>query len=305
MKVSVRCANLPAATAELRITPYNPNATYLGTVVLGGGGTGHSFLAGEIPTLETPALTIVFQLAQAGYTVVDRKWQVGWFGEGSEGFGIIDPACRHAELLTWLDGQTESPGAMCAYGNSGGSSEIAYGLTRWNTETVLDAAVLSGGPPMSRLDIACLGFDYDPGWEQICTETWNSSQSGCQRRRPACTLYDRQGAFGPEAIDDAFSVAGLKNMCTGSSPTFTAVFEENSVLFPGADLAYPETPVHFIYGRQDCTESVTLGPLYFEAITSEKSVEYVEGVAHEVHLSEAGAMAIVAAVIDHCTVAIP
>ncbi len=300
--VSVSCANLPETTAELRTTPHNPNSTFLGTIILGSGGTGQSFLSGDIPTTDTPALNIILQLADAGYTVVERKWLDGWFGSGSEGFGILDPACRHAELLTWLDEQAESPGAICAFGNSGGSSEIAYGLTRWNTESVLDAVILGGGPPMARLDIGCLGFDHDPNWEQTCTETWNTTQTECQRPQPVCTLYDRRQATGPQEIDAAFSIAELNKMCTGSSPTFSAVFEENSILFPGADLSYPNTPVHFIYGRQDCTEAATLGPLYLEAITTETSVEYLESVPHTVQNSPAGAEAIINAILNTCQV---
>lgn len=299
--VSVTCEGLPAAEAELRITPNNPSVPFAGTIILGGGGTGQSFLSGDAPLPGLPPLEIVLQLSGAGYKVIERKWKTGWFGEGSEGLGIIAPSCRHAELIKWLKTEETSDAPFCAYGNSGGSSEIAYGLTRWNTEEILDAAFLGAGPPMASLDTGCLGFGYDPGWEQTCTEVWNNTQTQCGDQPPVCTLYDREEATGPMEIDAAFSIADMDSLCTDSSSAYTQVFLENSVLFPGADLNYPNTGVHFLYGRQDCTESATLGTRYLDAIISEKSVTYIEDVPHDIQDTEAGASAIIGAVIEKCT----
>ena len=299
--VSVTCANLPPMSVDLRTTSYEPATDYIGMVVLGSGGAGRAFFGTEAPTIDKPQLNIVLQLSKAGYTVVERNWHDGWFGPGSEGFGIIQPACRHAELLKWLDEEAETPGAMCAYGNSGGSAEIAYGLTRWDTETVLDAAILGGGPPTTRMELGCLGFESYPEWEQSCNENWTTSQSECSQQAPICTYDERTSATGPGIIDASFSIAGLSNLCTSNSTTFAPLFEENSILFPGADLDYPNTAVHFILGKQDCTIAATQGPLYLEAINSEKSIEFLEGVGHTVQDSETGANAIVQAVLDNCS----
>jgi hypothetical protein len=300
--VSVTCESLPSATAELRITLNSPGTTLLGTIVLGSGGTGNSFISGPAPLPNLPALSIIKNLANAGYKVIERRWLEGWFGQGSEGLGIIGPSCRHAELLRWLDTQETESGPICAFGNSGGGAEIAYGLTRWNTEEILDAAIIGSGPPMARLDIGCLGFDYNPGWQQTCTVLWNNTQTQCGDQPPICTLYERKGAFGPMELDAALSVVDQENVCTNSNADFATLLSENSVLYPGADVEYPETAVHFLFGRSDCTESSILGTLYLDAIISEKSVTYLDDVPHEIQNTEIGANAIVSSIIQSCTI---
>jgi hypothetical protein len=300
ISLSITCEELPATEVDLRITPNNPSVAFAGTIILGSGGSGQSYLSGEAPLPGLPSLEIIRQLSGAGYKVVERKWKAGWFGEGSEGMGIIDPSCRHAELLRWLKSEETTNAPFCAFGNSGGSSEIAYGLTRWNTEEILDAAFLGAGPPMASLATGCLGYDYEPEWEQTCTEVWNDTQTQCGNQPPVCTLYEREEATGPMEIDAAFAIADLESLCTNSNTTLTQVFLENSVLYPGADLDYPNTGVHFLFGRPDCTESATLGTRYLQAITSEKSVTYIEGVSHEIHATVAGADAIIGAVTEKC-----
>jgi hypothetical protein len=300
--VSVECEGLPATTAELRITPNKPDSPLQGVVLLGGGGAGRAFFADTIPRAGQPALTTVRELASSGYVVVERRWQVGWFGPGSEGLGVAEPSCRHAALLQWIKQSDFFGGALCAFGNSGGASEIAYGLTRWNTEELLDAAFFGGGPPMSRVDIGCLGEQADANWSQTCSELWQEVQPQCGQATLVCSLLDREGATGRGGIDTALQQPGRVAACSNNDGSLGDLLLEDSVLYPAADLDYPNTHLHFIFGRKDCTEAVPLGLLYVDAVKSATSVEFGDGVEHTVFHSQAGNALIVDAIKQYCVV---
>lgn len=301
VRLRVTCQGLEGTTANLRITPRLEGTAYLGTVVLGSGGNGREFVAGDMLQASSPAGTLVLELSKQGYTVVERRWEDGWFGSNTPGAGLVAPACRYANLLAWVDNQVVTEeGAFCAYGNSGGSSEIAYALTRYGAEELLDVAVLGGGPPMSRLDIGCFGVEANSAEADSCRAVWRDSQSSCGRRQPVCDLVTRASATGPLEIDQAFSTNTQASACTGQDGSFATLFVDEGVVAPVADLAYPNTHVHFIHGQEDCTEAVTLGWLYYDAILSAKTLENPAGVPHTVYETNEGARAINSALQTYC-----
>ena len=65
------------------------------------------------------------------------------------------------------------------------------------------------------------------------------------------------------------------------------------------DYHYPQTFVHLIEGRQDCSEAAPLGMLYGQAITSEKLITWVDA-PHGVFQSQEGAAAIRDSILERC-----
>ncbi len=61
---------------------------------------------------------------------------------------------------------------------------------------------------------------------------------------------------------------------------------------PQEQLSYPQTAMRFIYGGIDCSEAVTLGRLYADAITSDSAIVVVPGVSHGIPSDAAGAQAV-------------
>ena len=181
-------------------------------------------------------------------------------------------------------------------GNSGGSAEISYALAHYGMGRIVDLAMPTSGPPMGRIDNGCLG-GLQPGWLQECQalQICNGSAS-CQ--------YSSAGPTGGSAfiIDHMYigtSGAGTTD-CASRNPAMQSVWYADSVVSPGAQLDYPQTEVRFIFGGADCSEAVTLGRLYADAITSAKRVTVVPLAPHGVPSVDAGAAAVYSDLIDGC-----
>jgi hypothetical protein len=255
---------------ELRIAEANPAVPFLGTVVLGSGGEGTSFY-GDFPG----AIDLLVGLQDLGFRVVDRRWQTGWFTTDE------DPrrqSSRYAALLQWVHDNVHTTGAFVATGNSGGAGEIAYALTTWGAGDLLDVAVLSGGPPLSRLDWLC-GDPPSPEWAATCASIVPPGELTCGTT--VCT---------PDA---GITLCGF----LPASPA-AGELEESSILHADAELSFPDTALHGLFGAEDCTNAVPLGLLFFDSVTSAKTVAFVSGAPHQMPATLEGRRAILTAIED-------
>ncbi len=297
--LAIGCQGLPTTQVQVFVVSPPAGTPQKGTVVFGTGGAGTAFYAGS-----APGATAMKNLVKAGYTVVDRRWLSGWFGSSAKGHGIAKPSCRYARMLGWVHKNKHTKGAFCATGNSGGSSELAYSLTRHQASvgSLLRAAFLSSGPPMARIDIGCLGSAADPTWKGSCANIWTKSGQSCPSavKGPLCDYHARPGAAGPKIMDIAYTQGSATTRCTGADKSAKALFVGDSVVYPGAVMSYPKTHVHFIYGKKDCTEAVPLGHLYYQAVKSQKSVQYVNNMPHQIFKSVDGMKALYQAILTRC-----
>jgi hypothetical protein len=237
-----------------------------GTAVLGTGGGGTSFY-----TSSPGGQQIATDLLLRGFRVVERRWASGWFESGTS---VRLQSCRYATLITWIKATFHSGGAFCVTGNSGGSAEIGYALSTWGRGSIIDVAVPSGGPPLSRLDFLCLNA---PPWPSQCHTIVPPGTQSCT---PGCTVTSNHP------------------VCTACSPTPTAAdLLADSILFPGAATAYSSTRVHFLFGELDCGSAVPAGMLFANAITTEKVIEFVENTPHDIRASVEGREAVVRAIV--------
>jgi hypothetical protein len=140
-----------------------------GTVVVGSGGNGAGFYGGQ----EGGGI-LVGDIAAMGFRVVDRAWDGGWTTQ--EG-GLVNQSCRYATLLTWIHDHIHTGGKFVATGNSGGSAEISYGLTTWGRGDILDVAIPTSGPPLGRLDYACVR-QASPEWASLCDDHCPQGRDG-------------------------------------------------------------------------------------------------------------------------------
>jgi hypothetical protein len=285
--LQVRCPDVAISQVEIRITDPPLGTPRRGTVVLGTGGGGGTYYE-----TDPVARAMMLELSDAGFRLVQRQWigADGWIA-GPGGFPAV--SCRYASLLQYIHDsihQSSLTEALCVTGNSGGASEIAYAIARWARAPFIELAVPTGGPPMGRLDRGCLD-GADPTWQSECATLVGTSST--------CTPISCSYAPGAaDLIDSAYAATH----CATADDGFRSTFLADSVAAPTNSFDYGDTPVHFIFGADDCTEAVPLGLAYAEEITSAKTITFVPATGHPVFASAAGAAAIRDTLINECVV---
>ena len=264
--------NVPGLKVQLRIIEPDPSQTLRGTVLFGTGGDGDTFY-GE----QTGADLLFSSLSDLGYRVVDRAWLSRWWAAGHS---IRTQSRRYATLLSWVHDNIHTTGTFSASGNSSGAGEIGYALTTWNRARLLDVAVLTSGPPMTRLDYVCASS---------IPAVW---QSRCPTLAPP-------GVFTCGALT---CVLGPTNegvrLCQALSPNATpAMLHGDSILHPGATTDYGDARVHLVFGTMDCTSGVASGLLFHDEVQSEKVLEFAVNTPHFVPTSAEGRDAITRAIL--------
>ncbi len=297
-ELGVSCEGLSPTRVQLAITEPPAGVAVRGVLVFGEGGSGNEFTAsGRATDGALRYRDAMRRLVLQGYIVVDRRWVDGWFGQ--RGLGIGTPSCRYASLIGHLSRTIARGRPLCAAGNSGGSSEVAYSLTRWNGAELLSLVSLSGGPPMARLDVGCFGDEALPGWRGRCEQEWARTQNECPRSVvPACTLRDRASAAAPGLVDSAYATEADATPCTRGSAETGRRLGDDSIASPSARFDFPSTRVRFLVGRMDCTEAPILGVLFRERITSAVEERVVSGLRHPVAATQAGVDAVADALAD-------
>jgi hypothetical protein len=262
-RLTVACPELRPIDVRLRITEPAAGVPFRGTVVVGSGGSGSGFYAGQ-----AGGQILVKEVAAMGFRVVDRDWAGGWTTAGG---GLRKESCRYATLLTWIHDRLHKDGKFVATGNSGGSAEISYALTTWGRGDILDVAIPTSGPPLGRLDYACVR-QASPEWAALCASIVPKGVMECPS---VCIL-------GP-----------ANSVCreVSAEPTSGQLLED-SVMHPGALLNYPKTKVVFLFGAHDCGEPVPIGLTYATKVTSEKSIRFVPHTPHALFSTPEGRDAI-------------
>jgi len=283
--VEVSCPGIPPLRAQVRITAPSTDATPRGTILFGTGGGGESWYEGGSGS---PARGMMRSLAGDGFRVVQRAWLEQW---ESGGAGLAAAACRYATLLTWVDDDlNREGGALCATGNSGGSAEIGYALSRWGREAILDLAVPTGGPVMSRVDLGCLDFD---AWIDECQEVPDGTS--CEPANVQCN-YDGSNFV---HIDGAYLP---DTPCELHDQSFAGTLLADSILSPDADVDFGATPVHQLIGERDCSPALPQGVAWYDAVVSLKQQTFVAATGHGTAGTTEGAAAIGRVLDEECVV---
>jgi hypothetical protein len=282
MRLEVTCPLAGRINVDVAISEPIGDGPTRGTIVLGTGSGGQGWYEDFGPT----AIAAMNDLRAAGFRVVQRAW-IGAWEAGDAGMAVN--ACRYATVVAWVDEtlrEADPQSALCVSGNSGGAAEIGYALARYGSEAHIDFAVPSGGPPMSRLDRHCAG-DRDPAWQLECPALIPPESS--------CASWDCEYRENSKGIIDA---AYADTPCADRD---LDRLRADSILSPDADLDYPDTPVHFVMGDDDCTAAAPQGLIYLRAIQSETALSWALDTQHSTPRYAGGALAIRDALLAGCT----
>jgi hypothetical protein len=209
-----------------------------GTVThwIGGGGDGF-YLPGAT------------EYQMAGYRQVFVSWNSDW--EQTQTSGIKTAACRPATVLKWIfDEPSLHAGsqatAFCGEGHSGGSAQLAFALSHFGLDSILDYVSERAGPPFARIDLGC---DHgEPATATVCGDE--------------VTMY-----YSPSSRVDRQNRWENTTTCGSTTPLASDVMKWNAdSISVGGTYNYPNTELQFF----DCTynaPAVTgMAQIYYDQI---------------------------------------
>lgn len=242
------------------------------------------------------------KLKKAGFRTVQIAWDRGWLiGARGGREGPEKLACRPATLARWIHDRpnrngaapgpeetapqadpgiaTEEGQAFCATGNSAGAAQISYGLTAYGLDEIYDTVILTGGPPLSRLDLACIRDDT-PG---------NYYFPLAGRRLMDQSFGQPSDGSGP---------------CSRSDPSIREALRRHSQVLAAGDFDYPDTEVWFLFGAKDDSSAVPQGMLFYDKLKESGSprvfLETVPKTPHETPSTRKGATKIRKILLKEC-----
>ncbi len=285
--LTVTCPAVQDYTAYLKVFTH---PSPVGLVMLGTGGLGNSLYE------ETRYGSVtVKDLYSAGYSVAEISFGVpfvppatvqGWQVD-TNGAGVTAAACRYATIVNWVKTNLTPTQPFCVSGNSAGGAQIAYGLSHYGIDKQLKFALLTSGPPFSRLDYACDASQ--PNSLEYCTNLQRGMAVGTTN--------------GVDFIDPAYEptyAAACSSAEQNHSKTLDPMFLADSISAPGASTNYAIT-VGFLYGRKDSAGTApNQGEYYRKTITSPTIRACVADAPHIITDALDGAQAVAKELIANC-----
>ncbi len=256
-----------------------PTGSLKGVVVVTLGGLGFGTQQVGNPMVES--------LVQDGFKTVIIHWKDSWLQSASgEQVGPKRLGCRPATAIQWVYDTYYRPLGLhpglgvcgfCLTGNSGGSSQIAYSLSTYGLANIVNAAVMSGGPPHAALAKGCLQqapYSYPPNSAHIIDLSYG---------------FDGTVATG-------------NGPCIRHDSSYTKRWEQDSV-DTGGVYDFPTTRVMFIFVSGDPTVGPPHGKDYLAKLqashTPYVSSETIPGDVHSIDQLPAGRAAIETALQGH------
>jgi hypothetical protein len=208
-----------------------------GTIMMASGATGSAWLGG------TAVLEAWFdELNQDGWRIVQVRWpsNQGWHrsdGTGRQGYGILTG--RIATVVKHCADNWHTDGELMVFGSSGGGSQWAYALSRYHLGSLVDRAIMQGGPPHGDIYGGCRRFP------NLAYENQNTVMMDESYQAPIVDM-DHCDANRP---DEAGSWWWWDSLITGN-------------------LAWPETA--FLWGQNDTTTGPAHGRLVADKLSNGK-----------------------------------
>jgi hypothetical protein len=257
--LSISCSGIGDITAAVKVTA--PSGSPAGTIIFIGGGGGTGYYEGY-----TFGGAVINSVVQSGYTAAQISFpdlSLGWLtGPG----GARQLACRFATATRWVFDNVHKGGPtapLCAHGESGGASAIAYGLSHYGMASFFSMVEPAGGPPFARIDNGCLC--NQPAVAGPCSATII----------PQCYETEVQGF-----VDTTYGAPLCTNAAQGDMSN-AATFVHDSILSgTDAQLSFPNTDVHQLFGGKDLTAAVPEAYQWSQTITSRKATECVADAGH-------------------------
>ncbi len=253
----------------VEIRAIKPSTATKGALVLSTGGFGTNYYGIGLETNTTLNFAI-----NLGLETFEIKWlrSQGW-GTETAGIGYPTAVRAYGAILRYLkEKEMTNTKNIIAHGGSGGSFQIAYGLTRFNLENDINHAILIAGPPTADLNQAIFG-------DKALKSYWPDGIGGF-RTTDYIHGWDNQGNY-------------CQNRSQNPPDFVLKELDKSSLLSTSVttDLSY-KTNLIFI-NTNDETNADGQGRLYFDAIQSNKQWHYIpDETSHDVGGITAGAMKI-------------
>jgi hypothetical protein len=220
-----------------------------------------------------------------GFWIVQVRWTEKWWASSpGNDAGIAHLGCRPATAIRYIFDTYYAPlgipkivgrAGFCITGNSGGSSQVAYALTHFGLDSILDVVIPSSGPVHATLAKSCL---RNPGEENY----WYSSVE-------------------LDGVDEAFGYFGGGGPAATHDVNFAPRWLEESHATGGNDYVHPTTRVHIILGEDDQIMIKTIATDYSNRLVSEGTpytmLEVVPATPHRIMETAAGRAAILSAIL--------
>lgn len=290
--LTITCPEIQDYTAYLKVLK---PPKVVGLALLGTGGEGDSLYEQY-----TYGSTTVNNLYDAGYTVAQLTWgspfvthaaqpHQGW-QELTNGAGLRKAACRYATIAKWAKHHLQSatvPQPFCASGNSAGAAVIGYGLAHYRIASFLNFALLTSGPPFTRLDWAC--DSSQPSALAYCSNVHTGMVVGVPN-----AIADIDPAYQP-----TYSAA-----CSSAEQTrskaLDGIFYPDSITSADGVMNYGSTLVEFLYGGKDGSSALRQGEYYRQHITSPTFAACVPDAGHSLGDTLDAAEQVASDLIAHC-----
>jgi hypothetical protein len=314
-----------AAVVTLRVTE-NPGNS--GTVVFFSGAAGRGYWASDTNPgfpLESHLLQKHLSTGNNDFKIVEIKWADAWnHGDDQHMIGPARLACRVATVVSHLVTNPtyhvqQTP--VCATGQSGGASQLAFTLTHYGMESTYGGVIFTSGPPYADLELACgtefqnpdgtpdvtkgvfdsisrwgvdlsYGTPNDPTWARECGQAVDEETCGYQSFPTSlCLNHQHEPAGNPTNQDFA------DRLVLDSIALDTARW----------DYEYPGTGIYFVFGLSDNGSAKPQGKLFELLLDSYSANDVLSedvNAPHEVHASEEGTEEILYALSLYCEAAL-
>ncbi len=299
-QVNTSCEGVADFSAYLKVNA--PTGTPLGTVIFGTGMGGVGLYDFDQPDFfngtTNGGLAVVQSVLDAGFTTVQVTFggpftdstPNGWLtGPG----GVRRLACRYSTVAQWVyqnihNSNTAAP--LCATGNSGGAAAIGYALSDYGLDSIFSMVEATSGPPMSRLDQACL-----PPTNSICTQQSFTCNAGDPPEGLSLCYANDDASI----VDTAYAQPLCQNAINGVVPP-AGFFLSDSILGAPAR-SFPKTRVNQLFGGQDQSAAVEQGLAWGNALGSTvKAQACISDAPHPIPSAADGAAAIATDIVNLC-----
>jgi hypothetical protein len=225
-------------------------------------------------------------LQDQGFWVIQVRWRAPWMlSAPGEDAGSAHMACRPATVVQWVHDNRYAPLGIqsglgecgfCITGNSGGSAQVAYPLSFYGLDTILDADVPTSGPTHTVLTKGCLRRVGEQHY-------WYSDSESI-------------------TIDDSFGFNQQAGACYNHDASYVSRWDAESIDTGGNDFVYPATRVVMLIGANDCGDTPAHGGAFYDALVAAGSpfvsLSPIANMGHSIQTSSNGLAELQNALLD-------
>jgi len=298
-QVNISCDGVADFSAYVKVN--QPAGAPIGTVILGTGTGGSALYDYDNPVFFSSdgtvngGLAVVNALLNSGFTTAQVTFGAPFNTSNSAGWligpgGVRRLACRYATLAQWIYSNVHNSTTipLCATGNSGGAGAIGYALTDYGLDSIFAMVEATSGPPMSRLDAAC-----------VPASQCQTANFTCNPGDPTETIHMCYANSESQIIDPAYSQPICTNALNGTAAP-SGLLLSDSVL-GGPARTFSNTYVSVVVGGQDTSSAVDQALTWYAALTNtSKNQACVSDAPHPIPSVQDGAQRIASDIQNLC-----